>query len=206
MNHGMVCFREDGIAARVWDEAESRGESVAIVTSKSVEYRGNWHGHNNWHRAFLRSFGEPAALDPEGYGQRPGFRHPTGEIARYEPESRKQFLYMLPDCTHTTAILRATMSDDEALRIFAELFFEFFNSFDIFFELSNNDVRLRKTGRRRLRDKLGFVHIHNEWGLFLVEYRYTPLLIYLSGSASSVEVSAELVVADERPGRLIEKW
>jgi hypothetical protein len=206
MNHGMMCFREDGIAARVWDEAESRGESVAIITSKSVEYAGYLRDKGTWHRAFVRSFGEPAALDPEGYGQRPGFRHPTGEIVRYEPDSRKQFLYILPDCRHTTAILRATLSDDEALRLFAELYLAYHLAFDILYELSHTDVKLRKTGRRRLRDKLGFVHVHNEWGLFLVEYKYTSLLIYLCGSASDVESLAELVVAGERHGRLIEKW
>src|SRR5579863_6401757 len=97
MNHGIVCLRIDIVASTIWNMAMDRGQFVALYTATHapVGGRSRYDPVEIWELAFVRSIGEPAVLDPQGFGERPGFRHPTGEYARYEPDCDARFCAMV---------------------------------------------------------------------------------------------------------------
>src|SRR5579872_5049233 len=99
MNHGIVCIRGETVTSKLWEMAMGRSQYVALYTTRFIGGGHAWYDSGvsgpSWNSAFMHSIGEPAVFDPRGFGQRPGFRHPTGEYARYEPAYDLQFRKMV---------------------------------------------------------------------------------------------------------------
>ncbi|HVC92085.1 MAG TPA: hypothetical protein VND64_00265 [Pirellulales bacterium] len=197
MNHGLVSYRPEVVASSIWDRAMSRGQFVAIYTERLVE------GGGDWNSAFVHSIGEPAVLDPEGFGERPGFRHPTGEYARYN----SQFCTMVEHSAKHAFLSVAVPSsaeDEEALRLLGEMSPAMFRLRERYWE-QPHEKRTRR--ERRLRDVIGLIALRDEWAFFISSFdRYTPAAIVLADSESDVNGVAEAVISGGNRANVVEKW
>ena len=205
MNHGIVCLRLDTVASTIWNMAMDRGQFVALYTTTHVP--GGARSTEIWELTFVRSIGEPAVLDPEGFGDRPGFRHPTGEYARYEPDCDAQFCAMVEhssDRAFLSLAVAAAVDDDEAQRLLGEMYAAMFRLRERYRD-QPHEKRTRR--ERRLRDVIGLITLREEWAFFISSFdRYTPAAIFLSGNQSDVEAVAEAVVGNGNRDGLIETW
>jgi hypothetical protein len=121
MIHGVLMFHGGIPDSRVWDLAINRRQLIALYTSRDAEREPDRAPFRVWEPAFVHSLGEPKELDPEGYGQRPGYRSPYGEYARYEPTYSEQFTLMCQLCSRSpTVVLPTTGSDNDALSLLAD--------------------------------------------------------------------------------------
>jgi hypothetical protein len=201
MNHGIVSNRPGVVAASVWDRAMSRGQFVAIYTERFIE------GVGDWNSTFVHSIGEPAVLDPEGFGKRPGFRHPTGEYARYEPSYDAQFCAIAEHCaghSFLSIALPTSVEDEETLRLLGEMYPAMFRLRERYWD-QPHEKRARR--ERRLRDVIGFIALREEWTCFFSGFdRYTPCTIVLSDNRSYIEAVTEAIVADSNWDNLVETW
>ena len=209
MNHGIVCLRLDIVASAIWNMAMDRGQFVALYTAIHVPggARFLYDPAESWEFTFVRSIGEPAVLDPAGYGDRPGFRHPTGEYARYEPGYDSQFRVMIehsPDRAFLSLAVPASVDDEEALRLLGEMHPAMFRLCERYWD-QPHEKRTRR--ERRLRDVIGLIALREEWAFFISSFdRYTPAAVFLSDSASEVNAVAEAVVANGNRASLVETW
>jgi hypothetical protein len=203
MNHGIVCYCSDVIPSLIWNKVMTQGVLAAIYTTRSMER------FIGWESAFARSLGEPPELDPEGYGTRPGYRHPAGEYARYEPMQERQFRRMYRDCewrADSTLILPATASDEEAMRLLGELH-------ALMPELRMRllgkmfDKRKRKRSECRLCDVIRPVRPGEGWACFLSCFKAdAPAVVFLSDDLPDVESIYEAVNPDGFDYRGVERW
>ncbi len=208
MNHGIVCFRADIVASTIWEMAMGRSQFVAVYTERMLERHRPGHDSGaSWNTAFVRSIGEPAVLDPEGFGQKPGFRHPTGEYARYEPACDVQFCAMVEhsaSCAFLSVAVPAPVGDEEAQRLLGEMYPAMFQLHERYWDQPHEK---RRRHERRLRDVVGLIALHEEWAFVISSFdRYTPVAIVLSDNYSYVGTVVEAVVARGNRDDLVEKW
>jgi hypothetical protein len=189
--------------------AMDRGQFVAVYTTTHVPGGGSYGDGpaEIWELMFVRSIGEPAVLDPQGFGERPGFRHPTGEYARYEPNYDAQFCDMVARSTGRAFLslaLPASVDDEEAQRLLGEMHPAMFRLRERYWDQPHENRTRRK---RRLRDVIGLIALREEWAFFISSFdRYTPAAIFLSDSASDCDAVAAAVVADDNRDGLIVTW
>lgn len=205
MNHGIVCIRGDTVASTLWELAMGRSQFVAIYTTRIFD--GPNRSVASWDSAFMHSIGEPPVLDREGFGQRPGFRHPTGEYARYEPAYDAQFLKMV-DLSSDRALLSvaapASVQDDEALRLLGEMHPAVSRLRERYWD-QPHEKRTRR--ERRLRDVIGLIALREEWVFFISSFdRYTPAAIVLSDSQPVIKALVKAVAAEGKRDNLVETW
>jgi hypothetical protein len=209
MNHGIVCLRLDIVASSIWNIAMARGEFVAAYTTTHVPGGGSYGDGpaEIWVLTFVRSIGEPAVLDPQGFGDRPGFRHPTGEYARYEPGYNSQFCVMIehsPDRAFLSLAVPASVDDEEAQSRLGEMYPAMFRLRERYWD-QPHEKRTRR--ERRLRDVIGLITLREDWAFFISSFdRYTPAAIFLSDSDSDVDAVAAAAVTDGNLHSVIEKW
>ncbi len=209
MNHGIVSRRPEVVASSVWDRAMSRGQFVAIYTERLGEGGGVWNSTfvRSWNSTFVHSIGEPAVLDPEGFAERPGFRHRTGEFARYEPSYDALFCAIVEHCARHAFLSIAvptSVEDGEAQRLLGEMYPAMFRLQERYWD-QPHEKRTRR--ERRLRDVVGLIALREEWAFFISGFdRYIPCAIVLSDDDTDIEAVAEAVVADGNRDSLVEKW
>jgi hypothetical protein len=200
MNHGIVCRLTEAVSAYVWDLAMSRGQFVALYTVK--------RSSDLWLSTVVRSIGEPVAFDPLGLGQQPGFRHPTGEYARYEPEYDQQFVKMVEHCTcngDLTPVLPATVSDQEAVWLLGKMHSVKGQVHEKFYDQQPLDKR--PTSERRLRDLFRPIRLSNGWAFCLGVFHYTtPIVLFLADNPADIEALSERVKEDRLYNGLFEEW
>jgi hypothetical protein len=203
VNHGIVSFGGKIIASHIWEKAMSRGQFIAVYSSRLKE-----HSQNHWSEAFVRSLGEPSVLDPEGYGQREGSRSRYGEIARYEPAYDQQFLRIVEDCGsyhgNPTVIVPAVTTDEEALRQWVEMDSR---SADLCERLFPYPGDRKKRTERRLRDVIRVLDPAHGWSFFLAFFpsSIAGIVIFICDNSADVEVISQAVTADSHAS-LIERW
>ncbi|HEY2253108.1 MAG TPA: hypothetical protein VGH74_18675 [Planctomycetaceae bacterium] len=207
MNHGIVCFQGDLVASTIWKRAMGRSQFVAIYATRMLEGYGPGRDFGaSWKSAFVHSVGEPAVLDPGGFGQRPGFRHPTGEYARYEPGYDLQFCGMVEGCAGEllSVAVPASVDDEEALRLLGEMALAEQELCERFWDQPHEK---RNKCERRLRDVAGLIALREEWAFYMFKFsRYSPAAIFLSDSQSDVEAFAAAVANNGKPDDIVEKW
>lgn len=208
MNHGIICLGGEIVAATLWDMAMGCGRFVALYTARTFgDGHHTDHSGAAWDSAFVHSIGEPEVLDPEGFGRRPGFRHPTGEYARYEPAYDAQFRKMVElsqDHAFLSIAVPASVRDAEALRLLGEMYPALFRLRDRYWDRPHER---RPRRERRLRDVIGLIAVREEWAFFISSFdRYTPCAIVLSDSQSVIAALAEAVAAARNRDHLVETW
>jgi hypothetical protein len=207
MNHGVVCFRGDIVASTIWERAMGRSQFVAVYSTRMLEGHGLGRDFGaSWKLAFVHSVGEPAVLDPGRFGQRPGFRHPTGEYARYEPGYDLQFCGMVEGCASEllSVAVPASVDDEEALRLLGEMALAEQELCERFWDQPHEK---RNKSERRLRDVVGLIALREEWTFFMIKFSlYTPASIFLSDSQADVDALAAAVITNGNREDVVEKW
>src|SRR5947209_4846967 len=107
MNHGVVMFARNDIPhSCIWQMAMSRGQFVAIYTSRSVERATDGSISDLWASAFVPTTGEPLRFPPF-----PDLGGNYMDYARYEPPYDEQFSIMCRCCSayngYPTVVLMA---------------------------------------------------------------------------------------------------